>query len=258
MTTSLSIITVCFNAERHIAQTLESVAAQTYPYIEHIVVDGASTDNTAAIIEDHRESLACIVSEPDDGIAHAMNKGLRLARGDLIMFLNADDYLIDSTAIADAISLIEKASPSCAEIFAFELIKTGRSKPQHLIPLGWGWKANFKMPVWHPSTMVARELYHRLNGFDARFRIAFDYDFFLRCVRAGVSAIVFKMPLTVMRDIGVSSRLDCPALRQRLREEQRVHQKNVSSTLLRAVYHAYWLLYPMYRSILCGQARQAH
>ena len=89
----ISIITITFNSEEHLEQTIESVAAQTYPSIEYIIVDGGSTDGTLDIIKRHEEDIDRWISEPDDGIADAFNKGIALATGDFVYFLNSDDYL---------------------------------------------------------------------------------------------------------------------------------------------------------------------
>ena len=87
----ISVITVCFNSAQTIESTLRSVANQADAEVEHIVVDGASTDNTATILQSHLHQLARVISEPDRGIYDAMNKGVRVATGDVIGFLNADD-----------------------------------------------------------------------------------------------------------------------------------------------------------------------
>ena len=87
----VSVITVCFNAETTIAQTLTSVAQQSYKDIEHIIVDGASTDETMEIVQANSQRLANVISEPDQGLYDAMNKGLAIARGDIVGILNADD-----------------------------------------------------------------------------------------------------------------------------------------------------------------------
>jgi len=88
----ISIVTVSYNAEETLARTLESVASQTYPNVEHILVDGGSTDTSMLIAEKVGKHLTVSLSEPDRGIYDAMNKGLALATGDVITFLNADDY----------------------------------------------------------------------------------------------------------------------------------------------------------------------
>ncbi|MBC7920790.1 MAG: glycosyltransferase [Ferruginibacter sp.] len=97
----ISIITVCYNAEQFIERTLRSVIAQTYPDVEYIVVDGASKDNTVALIRQYEPRIARWVSEPDGGIYDAMNKGLRLATGDYVWYMNAGDCLREATTVED-------------------------------------------------------------------------------------------------------------------------------------------------------------
>ena len=96
----ISIITVAFNSAATIADTMRSVAGQTHDDIEHLVIDGASTDDTLAVVRDHGAHLAKLVSEPDHGIYDAMNKGLALATGDFVGFLNADDMLASPDVVA--------------------------------------------------------------------------------------------------------------------------------------------------------------
>ena len=100
MEKSISIITVCYNAAHLLAKTVESVIEQTYKNIEYIVVDGNSTDNTNDIIAQYRNKISTYLSEPDSGIFDAMNKGISMAKGDLIIFLNAGDYFGDSALIS--------------------------------------------------------------------------------------------------------------------------------------------------------------
>ena len=99
----ITIITVSYNANAFIEHTIRSVVAQTYPNIEYIVIDGASTDGTLDIIKKHEDEITKWTSESDRGIADAMNKGWKMASGDFVLFLHADDYLIDDSTIEDAV-----------------------------------------------------------------------------------------------------------------------------------------------------------
>ena len=92
----ISIITICFNSEKTIFKTLESVKKQSFSNIEHIIIDGASNDKTLEICKEYSNSIK-IISEQDNGVYDAFNKGLKLARGEVIAFLNADDYYLDGT-----------------------------------------------------------------------------------------------------------------------------------------------------------------
>jgi len=102
----VSVVTVCFNSASTIEATLQSVKEQTWDNIEHIIIDGASLDGTVDIVNAHRDRISCLVSEPDGGIYDAMNKGVDLASGEIVYFLNSDDRLSDpSVAAADAVIL---------------------------------------------------------------------------------------------------------------------------------------------------------
>ncbi|MBI5409854.1 MAG: glycosyltransferase [Nitrospirae bacterium] len=100
----VSIITVCYNAANHIEDAIKSVLAQSYKNIEYIIVDGKSTDGTLDLINKYRDKISMVVSEDDDGIYDAMNKGIRLAAGDIIYFLNSDDRLNDKDVISDVVN----------------------------------------------------------------------------------------------------------------------------------------------------------
>ena len=104
----VSIITVCLNCSMHIRKAIESVISQTYPLIEYVIIDGASTDGTVEIIEKYRDRIAHFISEPDTGLYNAMNKGIGAATGDILFFLNADDYFADENVVADVADVFSK------------------------------------------------------------------------------------------------------------------------------------------------------
>lgn len=205
----VTIITVCYNCEDTLADALKSVANQTWPYVEHIVIDGASTDGSMAIIDRYRSGLAKVVSEPDGGIYDAMNKGLQLATGDLVGFLNADDVLAHDRVIAD---IAEKAVHEAADVVYGDLVyvssgnlgrvvrswRSGRFSRRQL-SLGW-------MPP-HPTLYVRHTLMRKLGGFDISYKIAADYDLMLRCLREpGVKVSYLPQVLVKMRTGGASNR----------------------------------------------------
>ena len=105
----ITVITVCFNSAESIADTLESVAAQTYPTIEHIVIDGASTDDTVNIVRDRGKRVSQLISEPDSGIYDAMNKGIRLSSGEVIGFINSDDFYASPDVIAKVAKVVRRS-----------------------------------------------------------------------------------------------------------------------------------------------------
>jgi glycosyltransferase involved in cell wall biosynthesis len=153
------------------------VAEQTYPHFEHVVIDGASTDGTLAILTAHTQQLAVLKSEPDAGIYDALNKGISLARGDVVGFLHADDMYASPHVLANIATAFED-STVCAvygdlqyvrKVNTSQVVRQWVSSPISARRLAWGW-----MPP-HPTLYVRREWYERIGGFDTRYRIAADY-----------------------------------------------------------------------------------
>ncbi|MDH5682011.1 MAG: glycosyltransferase, partial [Spirochaetota bacterium] len=100
----ISVITVCYNSEKTIEETLKSIYAQSYPNIEHVIIDGQSTDRTVDIIKKYKDQYQYFVSEKDNGIYHAMNKGIEASSGDILFFLNSDDYFPDEKVVEDVVN----------------------------------------------------------------------------------------------------------------------------------------------------------
>lgn len=205
----VSIITVAYNSARTIADTLRSVAGQSHADIEHLVIDGASSDGTLEIVRAAGARVAQLVSERDRGIYDAMNKGLRLASGDLVGFLNADDVLAGPDAIA---LLVREAERTGADALFGDLVyvregdlsrvvRTWRSGAFSRDRLRFGW-----MPP-HPTFYVRRARLPEIGEFDTSFRIAADYDFMLRCLsRSDVTVGYVPSVLVRMRTGGASNR----------------------------------------------------
>lgn len=202
----VTIITVAYNSAGTIADTLSSLAAQTHPDIEHIVIDGRSTDATLDIVSRHPRVAHC-VSELDKGIYDAMNKGLALATGDLVGFLNADDVFDGDQAVQRlveaAVGGVDVVYGDLVYVRADDLghvIRHWRSGDFRRSRLRFGW-----MPP-HPTFYVRRELLAAVGGFDTSLRIAADYDFMLRCLCSpAVHAQYVPRVLVRMRAGGVSN-----------------------------------------------------
>ncbi len=239
----ITVVTVSLNAVPSVEQTIRSVLDQTWSPLELIIVDGASTDGTWEIISKYRSRLAHAVSEKDDGIADAMNKGIALAKGDFIVFLHADDYFHNVRSLEQAMAFCSAGS----DIIACDIL-FGR-KLERYTPRGFNWWFNFKTGVFHQGVICRRTLLEKLGGFDKQFRIAMDYDFFLRAYRSGVCLARAPVVLSVMRDTGISTRADWDGLAVRFDEEKRVHEKNCRSFPMRQAYALYWFFYLPYRKV---------
>jgi glycosyltransferase len=209
MSLQVSVVTAVMNRASTLGAALDSVHQQRWPGVEHVVIDGGSTDGSLDVIEAHRGGIAHFVSEPDAGLYHALNKGIRAATGDVIGFLHADDeyaspYTLDRVAAAfedpavDAVygDLVYVSKHDASRVVRYW--QAGRYR-RDLLPQGW-------MPP-HPTFFLRREVYTRLGGFDTRFRIAADYEHMLRVLwRARIHAAYVPEVLVRMRMGGVSNR----------------------------------------------------
>lgn len=239
----ISIVTACLNSERHIGQTLDSVTAQQGISCEQVVVDGGSIDRTVEIVSEALRPKGHWISEPDTGIADAMNKGVALSRGEWLLFLQSDDYLRGPTVLARAAVHFAPDLDVCAFPVHF-----GNDASLAVVnPRGANWWLNFKTGLNHQATFIRRSLFERIGGYDTNFRIAMDYEFFLRAYRAGARFKCFSEPVvSVMRDSGISSQRDWPNLKRRFAEEERVHRK-FETRRLALLYDMWWAMYPPYR-----------
>jgi glycosyltransferase involved in cell wall biosynthesis len=244
----ISVVTACLNSGRHVAQTLASVREQVGVECEHVVADGGSTDDTLALVEAGLRPGGRVVSGPDTGIADAMNKGLALARGEWLLFLQSDDYLTGPTVLADAARHFHDDVDVCG----FPVLFGDEAGARRMPPRGANWWLNFKTGLNHQGTFIRRSMFDRLGGYDTSFRVAMDYEWFLRAYRANARFAFHDAPVvSLMRHTGVSSLQDWPSLRKRLMEEQRVHRK-LQRPAMRPLYAAWWLLYPRYRQLRAG------
>lgn len=200
----VSVITVVRNGVKYIRQTIDSVFSQNYSSIEYIIIDGASTDGTQAIIEEYRDRLAYYVSEPDLGIADAWNKGIRVARGDYITFLNADDYYLPNFIKRSVLSATGASSEIIygSTLVVDNVVKSNQSIVNRQFDLsrivyGFGFR--------HPSCLTHRSLFDKVGLFNVDVRIACDADFLLRCVKAS-ALFTQSNGVVVMRRGGISDR----------------------------------------------------
>ena len=241
----ISIITITLNSERYLEQTITSVTNQSYRNIEYIIIDGGSTDRTLDIIRKYDNKIDRCISEPDDGIADAMNKGVSLSTGDYILFLHSDDYLLNSKVLEHAAPFLRKPY----DIAMFSIVLENNGKKSLAAPRGLNWWTNFKTGIFHQSAFCSKELFRKIGPFDTKFHIVMDYDFFLRAYKANITIKIVTFPLSLMRLVGLSSQQNWPSLKERFKEERMVHTKNCENSWMRLLYGIYWSLYFPYRKI---------
>ena len=242
----ISVVTVTLNSEKYLEKNIQSVKKQTYKNREHIIIDGESTDRTLEIINNNLSNIDKYISEPDEGIADAMNKGIQLSTGDYLLFLNSDDYLIDEYVLEKVASYINDKS----DIYFFKVLflyEDGRK----LISLnhGLGLLTNFKMGSCHQGQIISRKLLLNLGLLDTNLKINFDYDFIYRAYKSGAKYTVYNDIISVMRQVGISSRRDWTGFKNRYDEEKMIHYKHCKQGYMYIIYKIYWLLYIPYRYI---------
>lgn len=199
---TISVVTVCFNSAATIEASLQSVATQTWDAREHIVIDGGSTDATLAIVERYHAGLSHVVSEPDRGIYDAMNKGLAVATGDVVAFLNSDDRYVDSdvltvvaqTFLRDNVEAVfgdvDFVRPDDPDMVV-RRYSSSRFQPSRL-KMGL-------MPA-HPALFMRRSVFDRVGPFKPAYRIAGDFEFVARAFGGG------RLPYTYLPQVMVRMR----------------------------------------------------
>lgn len=189
----VSIVTPCLNPGERLVRCLDSVAAQTYPYVEHVVVDGGSTDGTAELL---RERGVRFVSEPDDGQAQAINKGFGLANGHWLGWLNADDVLTPQSA--ELAMAAAARSPSAGWIYGRCEIRQGSDRSIYEPPARIDRRTVQERNLFaQPGTLVARWALDRVGPLDEQFRLVMDFDLWLRLIDARIPAVYVPEILAV-------------------------------------------------------------
>lgn len=206
---SISIITVSHNSISTIPATIKSVLAQTYPNIEYIIIDGSSTDGTIDSINSFGESISKFVSEPDKGIYDAINKGIKLATGDIVGILNSDDILYDNNVIMKIAETFDMWSVDAVygDVLFFDPDKTSRITRYYSSGSFSLNKFKFGFMPAHPSFYVKRKIYEELGYYKTDYKIAADYELLIRFL--SIHRIKYKylgMPFVSMRTGGVSNK----------------------------------------------------
>lgn len=230
----ISIITITYNSAETLPRALESVQNQKYDEIEHIIIDGASTDGSIELIEayskkiqrDNKASTREVrwISEPDKGIYNALNKGISMATGDVIGFLHSDDMLYSADSIGQIVAAFK--DPKVDVVYGDlqyckegKIIRRWKSNEFHPSSLKYGW-----MPP-HPTVYVRSKVYQQVGEYDEWFRISADYDMMVRIFKAGYKSIYIPKVLVSM-ELGGASNKNTKARLSKTQEDYIVLKKN--------------------------------
>lgn len=198
----ISIITIVYNRVRSIEQTIKSVISQSYINKEYIIIDGGSTDGTIDIIKKYEKSLSYWVSEPDNGIFDAMNKGIGLAKGELIGIINADDWYEDD--IFQTIAL-QYMNTGCNQVI-HGLIRNFLNEEFYSMVGNSIRRLRFDM-IQHPTCFIPKKLYQTFGVYNITIKHSADYDLILRYVNCGVKFCFIEKPIANFRLGGDSSNI---------------------------------------------------
>ena len=217
----ISIITAVYNRATTLTNSIDSVQSQSYGNTEHVLVDGASSDGSVELIQERLRSQDLFVSERDKGIYDALNKGLKMATGDVIGLVHSDDYLADSHVLRDVAHALSQ--PGVDGVYGdlqyvskddtSKVIRHWESGEYHISKLKRGW-----MPP-HPTLFLKREVIEQWGGYDTNLRIAADYDAMLRYLQKGKIQLAYIPRVLVKMRVGGESNQSLKKIIQKSRED---------------------------------------
>jgi glycosyltransferase involved in cell wall biosynthesis len=203
----VSIITVCFNSEKTIEDTIKSVINQTYNNIEYIIIDGGSNDKTIDIINKYSDKIYKFISEKDNGIYDAINKGINLSTGYIVGILNSDDYFFDNSIISNIVDIFTINNTVDSVIGDINFVNTNNKLIREYKSLNWK-PSLFKFGIMppHPTFYCKRILYDKFGLYNNRYKIAGDFDLLIRFLFVNkISYHYFPKSMVTMRLGGIST-----------------------------------------------------
>ena len=241
----ISMVTICYNAEKTIENTIKSVINQNGVDLEYIIVDGASTDSTCTIVSKYLDKIDTFISEPDNGVSDAFNKGIRLATGTVIGIINADDLLYP-----EALKRVEEGflnNPKADIVSGNTIVFTDKLEDGHVVkPDRDLEKLKYTMKLPHPSIFVKKEAYDKYGLFSTKYKNAMDYELISRMYFAGANICFVDNILSAFRDGGLSK----TAYRRTQAEQREIAAKNGAGRMKVELFLLYVNVYRMIRPLL--------
>jgi glycosyltransferase involved in cell wall biosynthesis len=228
---NITLITAVFNQQEYLASAFKSVRSQTLSPFEHLIIDGGSTDNSLTIAKEYASNTTRIISEPDDGLYNALNKGASLATGEIIGFLHADDFFSTEKVLNDVMDLFTQKNADCV----YGDLQYVQQQPPHRVIRQWNSGKFSKLKLrcgWappHPTLFLRRALFHRIGGFEERFKISADYDFMLRLLSSPQINVQYLPKVLVKMRIGGKSSTVKNLFRKSAEDYIAIRRNNVGS-----------------------------
>ncbi len=226
----ITMITITYNSAATLRETLESVRAQHYDNLEYLIIDGASTDGTLDMVAEYSDVVTRVVSEPDRGISDAMNKGIRLASGELVGIIHSDDILAEG-----ALAHLAACWDGKSDVYSGEaLVMREDGTPMHVLkPERDLSRLQYGFCLSHPSTFVTRAAYERYGLYDTELRCCMDYELFLRFYKAGAVFSFVPSVLAHYRMGGINQKFRRRTLRECCEVSVRYGGNRVKATALK-------------------------
>ncbi len=213
MQPKLSVITIVYNNVKDIERTVNSVLQQHYPYIEYIIIDGASTDGTLEVINSYRKKISKIVSEPDKGIYDAMNKGMQYATGDYVLFMNSGDEIYDSHTVERVFNTAADGDIYYGETEMYNENWESMGQRRHATPDTFTWKSfKYGMSISHQAIYIKRSL---TEPYDLHYKYSADIDWVLKIAKKATKIINCRCYVAKYMVGGVSKQKHLESLKER-------------------------------------------
>ena len=237
----VTIITSCYNREQTIRGCIESVLSQDYPDIEYIVVDGASKDNSLSIINEYKDKISKIISEPEHGMYEAINKGIRAATGDVIGLVHSDDFLFSNQTVSH---IVQRFEDTHADFLYGDGLFVNPENTNKVVRNWIGgsyrlWKVRHGWLPLHPTCYIRRDVMERKGLYNESYKIAAESDFLFRYLLGGELSVTYlKEYIVRMRMGGLST--DSARRKQMWKEDVRMYQSHGMNPTLTKLEKMMW------------------